>query len=81
MPLANTFYTSLEVAGRLGVSRGRISQICTKLREQGQSIGTVIGNALVFTDLEIKRLKAEIRPRGRPEGSRDSSPRKSKMLA
>lgn len=81
MPLANTFYTTQEVASKLGVSRGRISQICTSLRADGQSIGTMVGNSLVFTDLEIRRLKAEIRPRGRPEGSRDKSPRKTKTLA
>ena len=81
MPLANTFYTTQEVASKLGISRSRVAQLCMMIRAQDEKIGTMVGNSLVFTHLEIKRLKLEHRPRGRPQGSRDRSPRKSEQFA
>lgn len=81
MALANTFYTTKEVAVKLGVSRGRVSQLCVALRSDGQSIGTLVGASLVFTDLEIKRLKNSIKPTGRPRLVPKHSGRNSKLMA
>lgn len=81
MALANTFFTTKEVATKLGVSRGRVSQLCVALRAGGEEIGTLVGPALVFTDVEIKRLRASIKPTGRPKGSQKHSHRNSKMMA
>ena len=81
MALANTFFTTQEVAKKLGISRGRVSQLCMAIRAKKQKIGTLVGASLVFTDVEIERLRATNRPRGRPVGSRDRVPRNSKMMA
>ncbi len=81
MALANTFFTTKEVATKLGVSRGRVSQLCVALRGVGEEIGTLVGPALVFTDIEIKRLRDSIKPTGRPKGTQKQSQRNSKMMA
>jgi hypothetical protein len=69
MPIHNTFYDTQEVADSLGVSRSRVAQLLTRIRESGRKIGEKVGNALIFTELEVERIRQELRPNGRPKKS------------
>ncbi len=69
MPLQNSLFTMTEVAKELGVTCGRVSQLCSTLREKGAEIGSELGKMRVFNRAEIELIRREMKPRGRPKNS------------
>lgn len=69
MPLQNSLFTMTEVAKELGVTCGRVSQLCSFLRKKGTIIGSDLGKMKVFNLAEIELIKREMKPVGRPKNS------------
>ena len=69
MPLQNSLFTMTEVATKLGITCGRVSQLCSALRGNGTHIGSELGKMKVFNSAEIELIKREMRPVGRPKNS------------
>lgn len=61
--------TTIEAAGRLGISTGRVCQLA-----RARGLGRKIGNAWIFTERELVKLKPG--PVGRPPSKSKARRRK-----
>ena len=64
MALLDKLFTTSEVANLLGVTPGRVRQICLELE-----LGTKSGRDRFLTTEEIETMRGHQRPAGRPKNN------------